>query len=49
MQAAPPEEAPKVEALQQRAELFERLGWVHWARAERSRARKAFPPSYPLF
>lgn len=48
-QAAPADEAPSEKALQQRVALFDRLGWAHWARAERSRLRKAFPKDYPLF
>ena len=48
-QAAPGDEPPKADVVAQREELFTRLGWRHWARAERSRQRHAFPAKYPLF
>ncbi len=32
-----------------RAAAFAALGWRHWERAERARARVALPPDYPLF
>ena len=48
--AAAPEDKPAAkEVLQLRAELFERLGWAHWARQERSRIKDCFPAAYPLF
>lgn len=36
-------------ALDARAAAFAALGWRHWERAERARARVALPPDYPLF
>lgn len=40
--------APK-EVLEFRVQLFEKLGWKHWARQEQSRIKDLFPPAYPLF
>jgi hypothetical protein len=50
-QAAPADETSRKEAEVglTAAALYQRLGWEHWARAERSRMRKSCPPSYPLF
>jgi hypothetical protein len=48
-QASPAEEAPEKEVAELRATLYQRLGWGHWARAERSCMRHCFPPGYPLF
>ncbi len=36
-------------ALDARGAAFAALGWRHWERAERARARVALPPDYPLF
>ena len=47
--AAPEDKPPTKEVLQLRADLFERLGWAHWARQEASRIKDAFPAAYPLF
>lgn len=45
-----PDDKPAAkEVLQLRAELFERLGWAHWARQEQSRIKDHFPGAYPLF
>ena len=38
-----------LECAKLRAELYEKLGWAHWARQETSRIKTDFPPSYPLF
>ncbi|CAG9460207.1 unnamed protein product [Pedinophyceae sp. YPF-701] len=43
------DEPPTKEALELRAELFEKLGWQHWARAERSQKLACFPPTPDLF
>ena len=47
--AAPEDKPPAREVLQLRVELYDRLGWAHWARQERSRIKDAFPAAYPLF
>jgi len=47
--AAPEDKPAAREVLEQRAALFERLGWAHWARTERTRINHAFPPAYPPF
>ena len=47
--AAPEDKPPAKEVLQLRKELFERMGWAHWARQEASRIKEAFPAAYPLF
>jgi hypothetical protein len=35
--------------VQQRAQLYEALGWSHLARAERGVLIRSFPVKYPLF
>ncbi len=47
LERADGEGAPARAALDRRAALFKELGWEHWARAERDRARRAFPPGPP--
>ena len=48
-QATPDGEVRDAAAVRLRAEVLQELGWLHWARAERSALVRDFPPSFPLF
>ena len=45
----PEDKPPAGEVLELRAELFGKLGWLHWQRHELARIRTLFPKAYPLF
>lgn len=45
--AAPEDKPAAREVLEQRESLLRQLGWEHWAKAERTRIKRAFPPGYP--
>lgn len=47
--ANPEDKPPTKEVLNFRKELFQKLGWQHWALAEESRIKDYFPPAFPLF
>jgi hypothetical protein len=49
MKATREDKATSREVIELRAELFGRLGWAHWQRAESRRVMEAFPPAHPLF
>lgn len=47
--ASPEDKPPAKEVLLYREELFQKLGWQHWALQEESRIKECFPSAYPLF
>jgi hypothetical protein len=48
--SASPEDKPAAkEVLLFRKELFQKLGWQHWAVQEESKIKDCFPPAFPLF
>ncbi|CAL8469996.1 g9538 [Coccomyxa elongata] len=47
--ASPEDKPPAKEVLLYREELFQKLGWQHWALQEESRIKECFPSAYALF